>query len=144
MPGYRGELRHVYTRRGNSYEIDLRHSELGKQRTVRGSDPHFVNRMASVQLGQWEEQWQRAQLALARRTDARLAQETREERKRYQEAQKSLAEARTGEAKQLLDGLASLLRQTLNHDDTVDWEQLKDRAPFQIPRPFEPNSNFSG
>lgn len=138
MPGYRGELRHVYTRRGNSYEIDLRHDELAKHRTVRGSDPHFVIRMASVQLEQWDEQWQRAQLALARRTDARLAQESREEKKRYQEAQKSLAETRTSEAKQLLDGLANLLRQTLAHDDTVDWEQLKDHAPFQIPRPFEP------
>lgn len=137
MSGYSGELREVYTGRGTSYEIDLRHEELGKQRTVRGSDPHFVLRIASVQLEQWEEQWLRAQAALARRTDARLAQQSREAKKRYQDAQKALAEARTTEARQLLDGLANVLRQTLDHNDAVDWEGLKDRAPFPIPRPLE-------
>lgn len=41
------------------WEIEVRHSGLGKYRHIRGYDKHVVEQKAAYQKQQWDEQWQR-------------------------------------------------------------------------------------
>jgi restriction system protein len=129
MAGHKGATARVVSSRGLvSYEIELWHDELAKHRKIKGSDPHFVERMASRQLAEWSEQWSKKQAAAARSEQARRDQETRE-------ANKQLATERTEEARRLLEQLNNTLRHTLDRNDTIDWEQLKDQSPFTTSKP---------
>src|SRR5690349_2627177 len=66
MSGQHSNLRKAISSRGLvTFEIDLWHEELGKHRTVKGSDPHFVTRVATIQLDTWKDQWERQQVVAA-------------------------------------------------------------------------------
>lgn len=136
MPTHHGSLQRIISARGLvSFQLEIWHDELAKHRVVRGNDPNFVTRMAAVQSEEWDKQYQRRQEMATRSHQAKLAQVTREEKKLYQEEQKSIALVRTQEATLVLESIAQTLQQTLNHNDAVNWEALKDRSAFPIPAP---------
>lgn len=117
---------------GPIWQIEVRHNGLGRYRVIRGRDKEVVERMAYAQQNAWEEQWLRKQ-----DRDARAAE--RQQRKMDREAGLAEAAERTAQARSELDALESILAHTLSLNDAVDWESLKDKAPFPQPRPV-PNA----
>jgi restriction system protein len=125
-------LRVVYNSRGwASYEIELSHDGLHKHRIIKGNDPDFVQRKAAVQLADWEEQWSR-KLAVQDKVNQAS------QRKRVQERQKEFAAEQSKEAQEVIENLRNTLRQTLDRNDAIDWERLKDQAPFPKSKPAKP------
>jgi restriction system protein len=132
MPGRKSLIDRLYSSRGGiSYVIELWHDELAKHRKIKGSDPHFVERMAEVQLAEWDELWAKKVAAAARSEQAQRDKESRE-------ASKQLAVEQTQEAERLLEQLANTLRHTLDRNDAIDWQQLKDHSLFPTPAPLKP------
>ena len=113
---------------GPIWQIEVRHDGLGRYRVIRGRDKEVVERMAHAQQSAWEEMWQRKQEREAR-------QEGREQRKMDREAGLAESTERTAQARSEIEALEGILSYTLSINDSVDWESLKDRAPFSRPRP---------
>ncbi|MBU1636276.1 restriction endonuclease [bacterium] len=91
---------------------------------VRGSDPYVVKQKALAQQAAWDEMWARKQ----ERETAVLHKEHC-----LEEAQKQ-----TIEAKETLEAIENTLNHTLDIDDTINWDLLKDRTPFSKAKPREP------
>ncbi len=127
-----GQLTGKYNARGiPTYSLELWHDGLKKHRLIRGESESIVKLKASLQIGEWEERW-----AVA---DARNRERSQKAAgKRQQEERKALAAERTAEAQQELDGLSAILKATLSVDDTINWESLKDKAPFPERKPTPP------
>jgi restriction system protein len=64
------------------WEVEIRHSGLGKYRHIRGSDKYVVEQKAHFQQIQWDEQWQRKL-----DTEARALERQRSAEQRVREAQ---------------------------------------------------------
>ena len=109
-----GQMKTDYTSRGTRYEMTVRHDGLGKYQVVRGDDKYVVEQKARAKMQQWDDMWQRKQ-------------------------RKALAAERTQEAQKALEALDRVLAHTLDIDDTVDWEALKDFSEYTKPRPSEPS-----
>jgi restriction system protein len=132
MSAHCSPLRTVYNSRGwASYEIELSHDGLHKHHIIKGNDPDFVQRKAAVQLADWQEQWSR-RLAV----QDRLNQTN--QKKRIQDEQKLFAAERSREAQEIIESLRNTLNHTLDRDDTIDWDRLKDSSPFPKPKPTKP------
>lgn len=127
-----GQLSVSYSARGKpTYTLELWHDGLKKHRLIRGEAESIVKLKATLQIEEWEERWA---VVDARERD----RSQKVAGKRQQEERKALAAERTTEAQQELEGLSSLLKATLAVDDTVDWESLKDKAPYPEPKPALP------
>lgn len=127
-----GKLSVKYSARGiPAYSLELWHDGLKKHRLIRGESESIIKLKATLQTEEWEKRW-----AVI---DAREQERSQKAAgKRQQEERKALAAERTAEAQQELDGLSSLLKATLNVDDTVNWESLKDKTPFPENKPILP------
>lgn len=113
-----GNLEVSYSARGNpTYTLELWHDGLKKHRLIRGNSTSIVQLKAKLQIEEWEQKW-----------DGVIG-------KRQQADRKSEAIDKTSEAQQELELLASLLKATLNVDDRIDWESLKDKTSFPEPKP---------
>lgn len=124
-----GQLEVSYSVRGMpTYRVEIWHDGLKKHRVIKGSEPEVVQRKAEMQVAEWDEKWSQAEARERDRCD-------KEGQKRQQEANKKLAAERTMEAQRELDRLNSVLRQTLEVNDAIEWEQLKDKSDFPEPRP---------
>ncbi len=107
-----------YSKRGNpTYRVELWHDGLNKHRLIRGSESDVVQRKARLQADEWTRRW-----------DAAQARETA----------RTTAVERTAEARANLDALSGTLAHTLSIDDTIDWEQLKEKSHFAEKRPSRP------
>lgn len=118
-----------YSARGiPSYRVEVWHDGLKKHREIRGGDEDIVLRKAHLQMEEWDTKWAEVSARQSER-------QSREQQKQQHELQKRLAAERTDEAKRELARLESLLRETLDVDDRVDWDLLKDTSPFPEPKP---------
>lgn len=126
-----GTLEEKISSRGNySYSLELWHRGLNKHRIIRGESVAIVNMKASLQANEWDERW-----AIV---EARDLQRTEKAATKFQLAEnKALAAERTLEAQLELDRLAGLLKATLDVDDTLNWDDLKDKAPFPEHKPVK-------
>jgi len=111
--------------------LEIWHDGLKKHRVISGSEREVIRRKAELQIEEWEERWAQVQAREKGRQD-------REGLKQQQEAKRGLAAERTEEAQKELQRLASILRHTLEVNDTINWEQLKDHSPFPEPKPAKP------
>lgn len=125
-----GQLSVKYSARGiPTYSLELWHDGLKKHRLIRGESEAIVKLKAALQIDEWDERW-----AVV---DARDQERSRRAAgKRQQDERKALAAEQSAEAQQELDGLSSLLKATLSIDDTINWEGLKDKAPFPEKKPI--------
>ena len=106
-----------------SYNIELWHDGLKKHRLIRGESESMVRLKTTLQVEEWEARW-----AII---DARVLERSQKlAGKRQIEENKSLALERTAEAQQEIEVLNSLLKATLNVNDAIDWEKLKDKTPY--------------
>ena len=114
-----------------SYQIEVRHDGLHKYRLIRGSHPYVVQQKAEAQVAAWDQMWAKRQAAEAKKSE-------REQFARERDAKKELAIERTREAEEAIRQLERTLVHTLGIDDTIDWERLKDRSPFETSKPTKP------
>jgi len=132
------------------WETEVRHEGLGKYRHIRGSEQYVVEQKAAAQKLQWEEQWQRKQeidrrgkereraanqKISEREQNALEKARQKEESQRYKDERKQEALNRDKEAKDAIDTLKNILNHTLNVNDAIDWEKLKDTSKFIEPLP---------
>ena len=121
---------HSVTRTGIvTYGIELEHLGLKKHRVIKDRDLDILERRATLQLEQWEEQWVKKQARQAA-ADARAAAQ-REKEQAQREAQDQ-----TDAAQQRLAEIENTLRYTLTRDDTVEWDSLKDFSTFRDDEPI--------
>lgn len=130
-----GPLQEKVSTRGNySYSLELWHSGLNKHRIIRGESVSIVKMKASLQISEWDERW-----AVVESRDQARADKTAT--KLQLAENKALAAERTQEAQQELDQLGGLLKATLDIDDTLNWDDLKDKTPFPEHKPVKPKSS---
>lgn len=111
-----------YTR---SYDIryvaEIRHQGLGTYRILKDKDQWILDNKIEVQFKRWDEQWEK--IVFKNQSQAN------------KEVNLNLAEERTLEAKEKLDKIENLLVHTIDIDDTIDWNSLKDTKKFKVPNP---------
>jgi restriction system protein len=113
------------------WEKRIFHPGLKTFRVIRGAEQATVELKAKLQTDIWDERWQKIQLANSKRQ-----KEDEVAKARFQ--QKELALQRTREAEKQLDSLTCILRDGIEIDHVLDWEQLKDKASFSEPKPEQP------
>ncbi|WP_318503066.1 restriction endonuclease [Bacillus sp. T3] len=113
------------------YSIEIRHEGLHKYRMIKGNDRNVVEQKAFIQKQQWDEMWEKKQ-------EAERKKRERENAVMEKAQKKSMAEQQTLEAQKQLEMIDNTLLHTLNIDDKVDWNSLKDRSKFSIPKPKSP------
>jgi restriction system protein len=112
-----GKIRVYRTQKGSHrYELEVWHTGLNQRQVIKGANPHEVEQKARKKMAQWE----------------------RQQRAREIDEKKKLAVERTQEAQEALAVLESILAHTLDVDDTIDWESLKDYSDYPTPKPKEP------
>jgi len=103
------------------WQIEISHPGLNKYRLIKGTDKYVVEQKAAAQKAMWDEMWQRK----VEKNQRVLNKQTM-----FEEAQ-----SRTQQAKQTIEELENTLKHTLDIDDTIKWEALKDFSAFSKPKP---------
>ena len=120
------------------YEWRIEHEGLHQVRIVSGPDRSIVEQKGRAQLARWDEQWARLQ---ERERRAQERQDRAQQVRERQEERETLAQQAvhlTREAQERLAECDSLLAATLNVNDAIDWESLKDRREVEEPAPIQP------
>ena len=125
------------------WEIEVRHEGLHKYRHIRGTDKNVVEQKGCAQELEWAEVWERQQEAERKQRERdelwnkQMDKKQQADRIRIDNSQQALT--RTAEAQALLDSLRKTLLHTLEVNDGVDWNKLKDNRPFTKPAPKKPS-----
>jgi restriction system protein len=120
-----GHLQVTQGARGSvSYSVEVYNLGLNKHRLIRGADANAVKEKVLRQAAEWNELWtKRAATRRQATTAGRKVEEAAE---------------RTAEAQAVLDKLCHLLVAAIETNTTLDWDHLKNKAPFPEPRPKTP------
>ncbi|WP_252504789.1 restriction endonuclease [Sporosarcina sp. Marseille-Q4943] len=113
------------------YQIELKHEGLKKYRVIKGSDRYVVEQKARMQQIVWEEMWDKKQMMQAQKEARELAAMEKEQKK-------ALAIQLTNEAIEQQEALSKTLQYTLDVDDKINWEALKDTSTFNKKKPIPP------
>lgn len=103
------------------YVAEIRHLGLETYRILKDRDSWILENKIDAQFKKWDEQW------------SKIVQ--RNETQAKKEANQNLAEERTRDAQDKLREIENILVHTLDVDDTIDWNTLKDTRQFQLPNP---------
>lgn len=106
------------------YSVEISHSGLKEYKLVSAPEKDILQNKVNMQVKRWKQKW-----------------EAIEEKRKQQEAKEANlqeAENRTNEAQEALHKIDNLLNHTLSIDDTVDWESIKKKDEFNVPKPEEP------
>lgn len=134
-----GDIMRTYTKSGlERFEIEIAHDQLYKYKLIKDSDIHVLKQKASAEMAKWDQMWEKQlekqKIAIEREKKAQAIQD----KKMAIEDKKKIAEERTEQAKSELAKLEGTLEYTLDIDDTVDWEQLKIKTDYPVPKPEKP------
>ena len=133
MQSYVSDIQITYTKSGlERYFVIVEHRGLGMLQEIKGSDPNIVWAKAQGKASQWNERW-------AKKLAAEKTKRERHAQAADLEAKIQLAGRRTAEALVAWNDLAAVLAHTLNIDDTIDWDTLKDRSRFKGKKPTPRN-----
>lgn len=113
------------------WEIEVRHEGLNKYRQIRGVDKFVVEQKAATQKLVWGEMWGKKQAAEQKKKE-------RENIIRNKEEKKELAIAKTNEAQVDINRLETILLQTLDVDDAINWNCLLDERNYPKQKPVKP------
>ncbi|WP_175991532.1 restriction endonuclease [Bacillus sp. Marseille-Q1617] len=115
------------------YQSEVRHKGLNKYRVIKGDSYYVVEQKAKAQLNQWDEMWKKKKEAEKKKAE-------RDNIIREKEAKKELAIEFTREAEEKIKEIENILLFTLEVDDRIDWDQLKDKTKFSKTKPKEPKA----
>ena len=112
-----------YTQRGlvAGYEVTFTHTELRETKHLFGKDLELLAGKINNLGAAWTKKW------------------IKEQKNRANDASKEEATRLTREASLVHEQLRSLLAHTLDVDDAVDFELLKDRTKFPKTKPKKPS-----
>jgi restriction system protein len=113
------------------YSVEIEHKGLHKYRVIKGNDRYVVDQKAYVQLKQWDEMWNKKQ-------EAERKKRERENAAMEKAQKKAMAEQQTQDALNELELIDQTLLHTLEIDDKIDWDSLKDVSIFSEPKPLAP------
>lgn len=116
-----GSLRDRYTSTGkhSGYEIELRHDGLNEIKHLFARDTDILEGKIHNQVVAWGKKWEK-HLETAKKEKIRLESIAKGE----------LAEEKTEKAIQALVQVENILSYTLDIDDAVDWESIKNSTPY--------------
>lgn len=112
------------------YQIEVRHEGLNKYKVIRGNNIYVVQQKAEIQKRTWNEMWKKKQLQLNQKKARELAAKEKQQKK-------ELAAKLTTEATEQLTIIQNTLVFTLDIDDTINWEDLKDTTSFSTIEPVK-------
>jgi len=122
MKSKQGEMVVTYTKSGlKRYKLEIRHDGLHKYRDIRGDDASIVQQKARTEMAKWDKMWEQ--------------REAKEQKAAAIQNKKDLATEKTEEAQENLTALEKILSHTLEVDDKVDWESLKNKTDYPIQQP---------
>src|SRR3990172_8552687 len=103
--------------------IEIRHPGLNKYRCIQGYDKNLIEQKAAIQEAAWNEMWVRKleseEKALEKEQKALMKEENIEE-----------AKNRTEKALEEIKAIENILRYTLEVNDAINLELLKDKSDF--------------
>ena len=108
--------RHTATGRPSGYQIEVWHDGLNEHRVLSDRDVDILKNKLNAHLSRWNEKYKK-----------RVEREEKESRRRAGLAE---AEDATAEAERAVQACRNILQHTLDIDDRVDWESLKDYTPM--------------
>ena len=108
--------RYTSTGRATGYQVEVWHDGLNEHRVLSDRDIGVLKNKLNAHLGRWDEKYKKHL--------------ERERREAQRVAGLSAAEAETREAQNALQACRGILKYTLDVDDRVDWESLKDCTPM--------------
>lgn len=127
-----GNIQTTFTKGGlRRYYIEIQHDRLNKYQVIRGDNSYIVEQKARTKTAQWDEMWGRKQITEKNRLE-------REQRTLDKKQKNNLAAQKTQESQDTLSSLENILAHTLNIDDTVDWDTLKNHDDYPTVKPIEP------
>lgn len=103
---------------------EIFHKGLNKSRVIRGQDEQIVNQKIDIQIQVWDEEW-------AKKKEKKQLSENRN-------ASKAWAEHQSDEARKSLKEIDNILLHTLEINDEIDWDLLKDTSDFAEKEPQPP------
>ncbi len=116
------------------YSVEIKHDGLHKYRVIKGKDRYVVEQKAHVQLRQWDEMWEKREEAERKKRNQQNAA--------MEKAQKKAnAEQQTIDALDELSYIDNTLLHTLDIDDKIDWDSLKDVSRFTDSKPHSPSES---
>jgi restriction system protein len=108
-----------------SYEVryiaEIKHLGLGTYRIIKDKDTWILDNKIDAQFKKWDDQWSKI-------VSKNQIQATKE-------SNQNLADERTRDAQEKLKQIEDILLYTLDIDDTIDWNVLKDVKKFRTPNP---------
>jgi len=104
-----------------TYVVEIKHLGLKTSRVLKDSDKRRLEYKIEAQFKKWDEQWPKICHKNKLQAD--------------KEASLNIAEERTRDAQEKQKQIDDLLIYTLNIDDTVNWDSLKDTKEFKVPNP---------
>lgn len=113
------------------YEIEISHEGLHKYRKIRGKERYVVQQKAEMQIRQWDEQWERVLEKQKKEKEKQIKLKEKEDNLKH-------AEELTASAQELLQSIENTLLYTLDVDDKINWDSLKDTSPFSEKQPKKP------
>jgi restriction system protein len=112
-----------YTRSYDTrYIAEVRHFGLGTYRVLKDLDYGILLNKIEAQFYKWDEQWSKIDGKNKSQAD--------------KEANLSIAEERTSEAQNIQRDIENILIHTLDIDDAIDWNDLKNYNKFSTPNPI--------
>lgn len=117
---YRSEIVGIRTFR-TKYIAEVTHKGLYDHKLLISDDKSILQNKVNAHVAKLEERWDKI---IHKQNIVRTKEELQKE-----------AEYRTQEAISNLKTIENILLHTLNVDDTVDWETLKDKSEFKVPNP---------
>ena len=119
-----GRIETKYSARGiPSYSLEIWHDGLKKHRVIKGDCEFIIDSKARMQAEEWDQRWEVVSERERQKADRAAC-------KRMTEESKALALKQTQAAQAELDALSNILKATLKVNDAIDWENLKNKAPF--------------
>lgn len=105
----------------DTYVVEIKHLGLGTFRVLKDIEYYRLNIKIDAQFKKWDDQW------------ARICQKKKSQADK--EASLNIAEERTRDAQEKQKQIDNLLIYSLDIDDTVNWDSLKDTKIFEVPNP---------
>ena len=106
------------------YSVEIYHKGLNEHKLISAPDTYILQNKVDLQASKWKDKW--TQLEAKRRMQ------------KEKEANQQEGEAMTIQAQDTLKQIDDILIHTLSIDDTVDWESIKKKDKFEIPKPQKP------
>lgn len=107
-----------------NYSVRIYHQGLNEHKLISSKDMYILQDKVEIESNKLNEKWEKIE-------EKRKIQQEKE-------ANQEKAKTRTKEAQKELQQIENLLLHTLSIDNTVNWDNLKKKEEFNVPKPSKP------